>query len=683
MKLHQLSPISALSTFFQNPLPLLGGILLCFLPARDAHAQGMTFDWSQATLFSASTVTYSAVTVDGSGNIFVSASGIGGESIEEIVAANGSIPANPTINTIVSGFSASALAADAGGNLYVAYPNSSGLSKILAVDGSIPATPVTETLGTGQITNPIALAIDPGGDLFVGSSSGTVQEILAVNGSIPTSPTIKTVVSGFKNPGGVAVDGSGNIYVADSVSITVSEVLAVNGSIPADPKIRILADDHLLGDPNGVAVDAKGDVFITDEEYPWVIEYLAVDGSIPTKHSTFTDLGFGGGHPSSVAVDQNGNVFATNQAYTPPNPVFEFQLGSVNFGTVNICPAGKTAIPPCSNTITLEYSFPVDSTAVGGVNILTSGVKNLDFQAEANDTSTTLCSPAQKPPYGVCTVDVTFAPLAPGLRSGTVQLVDKSGNILVSTSIYGISPNQTITFPAIGAQYAGTEVALSATASSGLPVTFASSTPAICTVTADTANLVSNGYCEIEASQAGNATNTAATTEQTFLVRHQTQDIDFPTISPQVASFQVILDATASSGLPVVFSSRTPTVCTVRGDRATLLIAGYCSVIANAAGNDEYFPAVTGQTFLVHHRDQVLTFDAIPSQTAGIMLALTATTNSELPITYDSTTPSVCTVSGSTASLIGTGTCTIQASQAGNAAWFPSGPKGVSFTVTP
>jgi hypothetical protein len=45
---------------------------------------------------------------------------------------------------------------------------------------------------------------------------------------------------------------------------------------------------------------------------------------------------------------------------------------------------------------------------------------------------------------------------------------------------------------------------LSATATSGLAMSFSSLTPAICTVYGDSASLIALGTCTIEASQSGN-----------------------------------------------------------------------------------------------------------------------------------------------------------------------------------
>ena len=70
--------------------------------------------------------------------------------------------------------------------------------------------------------------------------------------------------------------------------------------------------------------------------------------------------------------------------------------------------------------------------------------------------------------------------------------------------------NQTITFGALSNRtMLQTPFIVSATASSGLPVTFMSTTPSVCTtsgVNGTTVNLLSPGTCTINATQAGNAT---------------------------------------------------------------------------------------------------------------------------------------------------------------------------------
>ena len=63
-------------------------------------------------------------------------------------------------------------------------------------------------------------------------------------------------------------------------------------------------------------------------------------------------------------------------------------------------------------------------------------------------------------------------------------------------------------------------------------------------------------------------------------------------------------------------------------------------------------------------------------------VSLSASATSGLPVAFASATPAVCTVAGSTATLVSAGTCTIRASQAGNATWVSAPPVARSFQVT-
>ncbi len=79
------------------------------------------------------------------------------------------------------------------------------------------------------------------------------------------------------------------------------------------------------------------------------------------------------------------------------------------------------------------------------------------------------------------------------------------------------------------------------------------------------------------------------------------QSIDFPqpANTPVTAGAREV-SATATSGLPVVFTSASPAVCVVSGTRVTLLSAGNCTVLANQAGNAMWEPAPeVARSFLV------------------------------------------------------------------------------------
>jgi hypothetical protein len=81
-------------------------------------------------------------------------------------------------------------------------------------------------------------------------------------------------------------------------------------------------------------------------------------------------------------------------------------------------------------------------------------------------------------------------------------------------------------------------------------------------------------------------------------------------------------------------------------------------------------------------RSQTISFKAIPNQVLGTPLSLTASGSSGLPVSFTSLTPSVCTVAGSTVTLLEAGICTIQASQPGGALYSAALPVRQSFLVT-
>jgi hypothetical protein len=112
------------------------------------------------------------------------------------------------------------------------------------------------------------------------------------------------------------------------------------------------------------------------------------------------------------------------------------------------------------------------------------------------------------------------------------------------------------------------------------------------------------GTCSIIASQAGNATYAAAATVmQSFTVTVPApQTITFGPLTSQAlnGSTPPTLSAAATSGLAVMFTSNSPTVCTVFQVYITLLSAGTCSISANQAGNATYAAATpVTQTFTV------------------------------------------------------------------------------------
>ena len=168
---------------------------------------------------------------------------------------------------------------------------------------------------------------------------------------------------------------------------------------------------------------------------------------------------------------------------------------------------------------------------------------------------------------------------------------------------------QTISFTPPVSLPVSSVISLSATATSGLPVTLTSLTSSVCSVTGNNVSTLAVGNCNIKADQAGDAGYwQAATTTQSIAVTGLTQTISFSAISNVAlgsAPFAVTL--TASSGLPVTLASLTPAVCTVNGATVTLVAEGNCSLQATQAGNSSYSAATAvTQSFTVTTATQVV-----------------------------------------------------------------------------
>jgi len=157
---------------------------------------------------------------------------------------------------------------------------------------------------------------------------------------------------------------------------------------------------------------------------------------------------------------------------------------------------------------------------------------------------------------------------------------------------------QTITFDQPAAITFGSgPVALIASSTSALPVSFAASGPCSVSGTANAPTLTISGagQCAVTASQAGSATFAPATpVVRTVAIDRAPQTIAFGQPAPvSVGSGPVALVATATSSLPVSFAASGP--CSVSGTAAspTLTVsgAGTCVVSAGQPGNADFAAA--------------------------------------------------------------------------------------------
>ncbi len=244
-----------------------------------------------------------------------------------------------------------------------------------------------------------------------------------------------------------------------------------------------------------------------------------------------------------------------------------------------------------------------------------------------------------------------------------------SDHLPVSARFLLPKTDQSITFAALPAKTFGDAAfALTATSSSGLPVTYTSSNTAVATISGNTVTIVGAGTTSITAKQAGdNSFNAAADTTQILTVNKANQAITFAVLPAKTfgdAAFA--LTATSSSALPVTYTSSNTAVATVSGSTVTIVGAGTTSITAKQAGDSNFNAAAdVAQPLTVNKANQLITFALIADKTIGdAAFSFTATSNSGLAVTL--TPNSKVTISGTQITIVSAGKASVTASQAGN-----------------
>lgn len=290
---------------------------------------------------------------------------------------------------------------------------------------------------------------------------------------------------------------------------------------------------------------------------------------------------------------------------------------------------------------------------------------------------------------------VSFSTLGTCHLSGGQLVVDGPGDCLVTASQPGdadwldaepvrqalrIRATQSIDFPPIGeAAFGDDPLELSATSSSGLPVSYRTEGP--CEQVGASLVVRGAGTCTITATQPGDA-DTLAAEPVTALVEigKMTQTIDFQTVAD--ATFgdgPLSIDAQASSGLPVSLAVDGP--CRVDGTRVAIEGAGLCRLIASQPGDQDHEAAAEVERVLrIARAPQTILLEAPDVGFLGTPpTALDAMTSSGLrPALVASGS---CEMEGDKLAYVDVGQCTLSASHGGTDDLLPAPDVSSSFEV--
>ena len=401
---------------------------------------------------------------------------------------------------------------------------------------------------------------------------------------------------------------------------------------------------------------------------------------------------------------------ATRQ-YGAANPAFSYTIAGFVNGDTSSVVAGSATMTTTATSTSAPGSYPISIATqnfwalnytfnyVSGTLTVNQGSQTISFGALSNVT------------YGVAPITlgattssglpVSYTVTGPATLSGSTLTITGAGTITVTANQAGNADYTAAT--AVTQSFTVDQVALTVTAANASRP-YGAANPAFTYsitgfVTGDTSSVVSGTATETTTATSTSAPGsypisfsaeslTAANytfnyVNGTLTIGQTSQTITFGALSNVTyGAAPITLGATASSGLPVSYLVTGP--ATLSGSTITITGAGTVTVTASQAGNADYTAAASvTQSFTVNQASQTITFNPVSSQSQGASLTLSAAASSGLTVSFSSLTSSVCTVSGTTATLLSSGTCTIQASQAGNANYAAATPVSQSFTVSP
>ncbi|MBV8197537.1 MAG: hypothetical protein JO263_05355 [Candidatus Eremiobacteraeota bacterium] len=201
-----------------------------------------------------------------------------------------------------------ALALDSHGNLFVANGNGSNTVTVYAPPYSGPPSQVISY----EVDDPVGLALDLNGDLFVlNSASNTVTEYAPPYTGSPTA-----ISKGLNAPSSMALDTRGDLFVANLNSTPSSVVEYVPPYSSQSAPVATITNG--INEQGSIALSPSATLFVPNQGANSVTEYTA-----PYTNAPMTITG-GQNEPIALAVDAAGNLYVANHGnntvtlYAPP-----------------------------------------------------------------------------------------------------------------------------------------------------------------------------------------------------------------------------------------------------------------------------------------------------------------------------------------------------------------------------
>jgi hypothetical protein len=329
------------------------------------------------------------------------------------------------------------------------------------------ATPLFQYAGAPTFTQPVAVAVDSKGFIYVADQqnlSGEVVRIPPGGGDLqpassgPTS-ALSVVTSlplfggnGISNPSGVAVDAGGNVYISDSSSNVVWEAPAVVNQT-SNPAFTLSFTN--LSSPAGLALDSNGNLYVADSGNKQILFMNRVSptapfGTVPEQLGPSGIAGTPVGCPALGGSSPCTGVLRVTNAGNQPvalNSTFAALStggGSSSYSVTTTCnstnfpPTNGTSVIPVGNTCTILPVFTPSS-------LLSPGAATITVNGNTNQT-VTLTANGSNPE-----VKIVLAPSNPATGTGPSYTAAAGAETITATvsqpHVSGaVTPTGTVTF---------------------------------------------------------------------------------------------------------------------------------------------------------------------------------------------------------------------------------------------
>lgn len=478
------------------------------------------------------------------------------------------------------------------------------------------------------------------------------------NGTILQNGTY--TISGFENGDNSSViSGLGSVAYNTNYTNTTN---AGSAGVTITPVVSGLSTtNYTLVAATGDITITKADQFIS-YDYVTFTKPLNEFNTIPIEATSSSGLSVTITIVPGSAAFLNGSIggyYLTDIELTGTVTIYANQAGDINYN-----PAAQATLIFDVTKSNQNISFP----GINDINYYNELTLNLEAQVSSG-------------------LNINYTVVSgPAIVSGSTLSITGTGEIQVMASQPGNSAfnsapdviqsfavgkgTQTISINIPG-ETLTESTQITATSTSGLPVTLTLGTGSAATSLINHGGyytligIGSSGEIYIAGNQAGNTNYMQAPqVVQTIEIGKTNQTISFNSISNQIYSLSltVALTATASSTYTVSYSVSGP--ASISASTLTITGAGTVIIQADQNGNATYnaAPTVT-QQFEVEKATPAITLDAITKTYGDVPFTISPTSASNGTFSFISANTGIYTISGSTATIVGTGTTDLNITQ--------------------